>query len=152
MVGNALRDSAVNVGAVNCLKYNDLCKTLSVDRYPTLVALNPPGQPRGTSTEPAIKTLQKAGSYESIVDAIKVEFPDAVDPAAVADVAGARVLEQAEAASKKAQETENETESVGGGASCMLRIEDAVTSVRFFLKIELFTQGSELSEERLGEC
>eukprot|EP00752_Nemacystus_decipiens_P001761 g1702.t1 len=150
MVGKALQDSAVNVGAVNCIKHKDLCHTLSVSAYPTLILLNPPGQPRGTSTEPAIKKLAKSGSYESIVDTIKLEFPDEVDPAAVADVAAARVLEQAEVTSRKTHGTENETGSVGVGAPCILRIEDAVTSVRFFLKNELFTQGPKLSKDRLG--
>eukprot|EP00903_Cladosiphon_okamuranus_P005345 g5341.t1 len=148
MVGNALRDSAINVGAINCLKHGTLCKTLSVDRYPTLIALNPPGQPQGTSTEPSIKKLDKSGSYEEIVDVIKREFPGKVDPAAVDGVAAARVLEQEKAVSAKTQEVD--TESVGGAAPCHLRIEDAAMSVRFFLKNELFTQGLQLDVERLG--
>lgn len=152
MVGNALRDSAINVGAVNCLKHGGLCKTLSVNAYPTLIALNPPGQPQGTSTHPAIKKLDKSGSYEAIVDTIKLEFPGEVNPAAVAGVAAARVLEQAGAVSANTQDTENETESLGGAAPCHLKIEDAATSVRFFLKNELFTQGPKLPKERLGEC
>lgn len=153
MVGKALQDSAVNVGAVNCLKHGDLCRTLSIHRYPTLIALNPPGQPQGTSADPAIKTIEKTSNYEGIVDAIKLEFPDAVDPAAVAHVAAAKVLEQEEAASGKMQETENETGmGEGGGAPCILRIEDAVASVRFCLKNELFTGGHYLSDDRKGEC
>lgn len=145
----------MQVGAVNCLKHRDLCKLLSVGAFPTLIALNPPGQPRGTSAKPSIKNIAKSRAYEDMVDTIKREFPDAVGPAAVGDVAAAAwLLEQQEQGAavpgRKTQETEDENQSVGV-APCILRIEDAVMSVRFFLRIELFTLGDRLSEQRLGE-
>lgn len=38
-----------------------------------------------------------------------------------------------------------------GAISCMLRLEDAIMSVRFSLKNDVFTEGRQLSDDRKGE-
>lgn len=138
------------MGAVNCIKHRDLCRLLMVNAYPTLIALNSPGGPQGTATNPAItKIMKKKNTFESVLDAIKDEFPGAMDAAAVADaevVARARGLEQGNPILDKRVDNVG-----GGGAPCMLRIEDAAVSVRFVLRNEVFVGGETLSKDRMGE-
>ncbi|CAM9676507.1 unnamed protein product, partial [Hapterophycus canaliculatus] len=147
-VGTALRDSDVRVGAVNCIKHRRLCQSLLVDSFPTLIALNAPGERRGTAAEPAVKIMKPTFStYHSVMDAVKTEFPSAlqIDEAAAGSVAVARALEQEET------NLESVIEYVaGGGAPCKLRVEDAAVSIRFVLRNEVFTQGHKLDEQRMG--
>lgn len=150
-VGTALRDSNVKVGAVNCIKHRELCHSLDVPAYPTLVALNSPGEPQGNAANPSVKILKKNGnsySFDNVMGMINAEFPDVLDDAVVADAESvlARGLEQGKPVLEK------RVESVGGGAvRCILRIEDAAVSVRFVLRNEVFVGGETLSKDRMGE-
>ena len=148
-VGTALRDSFLQVGAINCIKHKELCQSILVPSYPTLVAVNSPGEPLGTSDKPAVKILKKGSSnYEAVMGLIEAEFPGAVNELNEADAvvaAASRELEQHQPALGQA------AENVGGGASCILRIEDAAMSVRWVLKYEVFTRVGALDEERKGE-
>lgn len=144
-----LRDSDIKVGAINCVKHRDLCRSLNVPSYPTLLALNSPGAPQGSAADPATKILEKKkNSFANVMDVIKAEFSGALDGAAVADaeMALARGLKEGKHVLDKI------IEDVGGVAPCILRMEDAAVSVRFVLRSEVFVGGETLSEDRMGEC
>ncbi|CAM9576869.1 unnamed protein product [Scytosiphon promiscuus] len=149
-VGTALRDSNVRVGAVNCVKHRELCKSIPVLNYPTLVALNSPSGPRGrgTAAEPATKVIETGShKYESIMNLIEDEFLSVLqgDEGLANDLAVARALEQ-----DAPIFGDGMTQVARGGAPCKLRIEDATVSIRFALRNEVFTQGHKLDEERMG--
>lgn len=111
------------------------------------MALNSPGGPQGNATNPAVKILQKKkNTFDSVMDAIKDEFPGALDGAAVADAEAAALARGLEQRNPKRVENVE-----GAGAPCMLRIEDAAVSVRFVLRNEVFVGGETLSKDRMGE-
>ncbi|CAM9711322.1 unnamed protein product [Pylaiella littoralis] len=146
-VGTVLRDSDIKVGAINCVKHRDLCRSLNVPSYPTLLALNSPGAPQGSAADPATKILEKKkNSFANVMDVIKAEFSGALDGAAVADaeMALARGLKEGKHVLDK------RIEDVGGVAPCILRMEDAAVSVRFVLRSEVFVGGETLSEDRMA--
>lgn len=146
------------MGAVNCVKHGGLCRSLKVHSYPTLMALNWPGAPPGTSAEPATKVIRRgaARSLDSLMSNVEEVFPGMVGGNLGAGAAAARELELPQTGGAVAKELVKA--SVGkrgggvGGATCALRLEDAAVSVRWVLKNDVFTQGHELSKERLGEC
>lgn len=137
VVGNALRDSRVHVGAINCMKHRESCWSLKVERYPTLLALNWPGALQGKPDSLERKLLQSMGSAEEIVKEIEEIFCEG-DKAAV------------DAAVPKPQRKAADADVSEPMPYCMWRVEDAVASIRLALTQEVFTQGSSLSRERLG--
>ncbi|CAM9355093.1 unnamed protein product [Ectocarpus sp. 12 AP-2014] len=153
-VGTALRDTPVHVGAVNCLKHRELCSSLHVPSYPTLMAINSPGEPGGTTDEPAKKVLKKGThSFEAVMDLIKGEFAGALENVTVPDAAAVEVVHVKVTGREKDRRVRGQrraSEEGGAGAPCILRIEDAAVSVRFVLRNEVFTQGTSLDEERMG--
>lgn len=137
----------MQVGAVNCVKHAELCRSIPVPSYPTLVAINSPGEPRGTADKPAAKVMGRGKKkFEDVMSLIEAEFPGAADGTGVA--AAPRVLEQ-----NKRVAVGDVADGAGeAGAPCALRIEDAAMSVRFNLKYEVFTQGPKLTRDQMGEC
>ena len=131
---------------MNCVKHRDFCRAIGVQAYPSLMALNYPGASPGTASEPAMKVLRTGvTTLEATLDQIKGTFCDLLDETAlngVDSISPARMLEQ-----------KQEEKDVGARrkVSCILRLEDAIASVVFALKNDVFTEGLELSEERKGE-
>lgn len=138
------------MGAINCIKHRDLCHSVKVHSYPSLVAVNWPGAPQGTPEEPAINMFKYgSNSFEETMTNIKTAFPGLVEVRAPG----------------QGVEEGNVDLSVGAGtgrvgeavwrtrvAPCALRLEDAAVSVRWILKYDVFTQGLRLSDKRMGEC
>lgn len=116
-VGDALAESSVRVGAVNCVKHSTFCRERGIHLYPSLVALNYPGAGPGTAAKPALKTMKPGHkSFDEVLNEIKGVFS---------------CLDEC--------------------IDCMLRLEDAIMSVRFTLKHDVFTEGLQLSDDRKGE-
>lgn len=139
-VGTALRDSSVRVGAVNCVKHHDLCRSLKVGSYPSLLAVNTPGAPGGTAAEPSVTRITAGSkSLETVMTHVRDLFPGSVGgtPGALAVEVGRPRAEGGGGS--------------GGGGNCVLRLEDATVSVRWVLRNDVFTQGEGLSEERMGK-
>lgn len=125
------------------LRLNVRCESLKVGRYPSLYALNWPGAPTGTAAEPAAKLIKTGGgSADDIFGLIKGIFSDMAAGSVVARELESHIgAEVGEAGGSRG----------GGGAACLLRVEDAAVSVRWILTYDVFTQGSQLSKERMGE-
>lgn len=117
------------------------------------MAINSPGEPGGTADEPAKKVLKKGThSFEAVMDLIKGEFAGVLENVTVPDAAEVvNVSAKAREKDRRVREQRRASEERGAGAPCILRIEDAAVSVRFVLRNEVFTQGSSLDEERMGE-
>lgn len=151
-VGENLHGTPFRVGAINCVKYRTLCRSLKVDRYPTLLLVNWPGAPAGEPGIPASKQISKAGGVEDIVreiekglgegdkNEVKLELPPEGEEQRVAPVeGGAPGVPAAPPADMS-----------NYGTGCPLRIEDAVASIRWVLTHETMVQDT-LEEDRWSE-
>lgn len=146
-VGAAIRTSPIHVGAIDCTKYFDLCRSFKVHSYPSLVGVNWPGAPEGTPEEPSVN-LFKSGShsFEDTMANIETAFPGMIE-------VGVPTREEEEGH----LDLHGEAAKVGGEvwrtrvASCALRLEDAAVSVHWILRNDVFTQGLRLTDKRMGE-
>lgn len=162
-VGAGLEDCGVSVGALNCDKYLSLCRSINVRSYPTVLAFNWPDAPPATEDLPATKTLDKSRDTKDIMQQVREIFGAELTAGGEKDVEEHTV--------ERGLDTEQEGNGGGGGknaavglgggggsggepntgASCGLRVEDAVVSVRYALRNDVFIQGETLPKERLGE-
>lgn len=125
------------------LRLNVRCASLKVGRYPSLFALNWPDAPTRTAAEPAAKLIKTGGgSADDILGLIRDIFSPMAAGSVVARELESRIgAEVGEAGGSRG----------GGGAACVRRVEDAAVSVRWILTYDVFTQGWQLSKERMGE-
>lgn len=157
-MGENLHGTPFRVGAINCVKHRALCRSLKVDRYPTLLAVNWPGAPSGEAGIPAPKPISKAGEVVDIVHQIKtglgegdqkdvdVELPPEGEEQRVAPVeVGPPIVPAVPAVPAPAADMSDY------GTECPLRIEDAVASVRWVLTHETMVQDY-LEEDRWSKC
>lgn len=139
-VGDALAESSVRVGAVNCIKHSAFCRERGIRSYPSITALNYPGAKPGTAAKPAMMTLKSGHkTFDTVLKEIKGVFPCLDEDSLTAGNPVSPVRELGEDIQKP------------GGISCMLRLEDAIMSVRFSLKYDVFSEGAQLSDDRKGE-
>lgn len=149
-VGELLHDTCVRVGALNCTKHRDLCRSLKVTHFPSLLALNWSGAPIvEPGSRAATKPIPRVPGAGDIVAGIQNIFSAEINE---------DNLETGELPSaSKTEGAESAADSAGGrmgdvGATCRLRMEDAVASIRWFLKDEVFINAeNSLDKERLGE-
>lgn len=150
-VGAALQNCTIHVGALSCLKHRELCWSLKVDRYPTLMALNWPGAPPRGEDEPATKSIDKAGTVKVILQQVhhifETKAADMTGDAAVPVAKTELEVDERTGGRGAADGRPGSTE----GVACVHRVEDAVATIRMFLRNDVFTQGQNLSKERLGE-
>lgn len=155
-VGENLTKTPVQVGALNCLNHQDLCWSLGVNKYPTLLAVNYLGSLSGTAESPAFKKLDvRGGPIEKIMGIINAVHPPAVEVDETPEDGVNGSPRRTEEPTRKHEQTavqkritkQLEQES----APCALRMEDAVVSVRWVLSYDVFDRGTELSPERKGE-
>lgn len=146
-VGATVR-GPIHVGAINCDKHRDLCHSFKVHGYPSLVGVNWPGAPEGTPEEPAVNMFKFGShSFEDTMANIETAFPG---------------LLRVGAPEQEAEEGNLGLALEGGKvgdvvwrtrvAPCAVRLEDATVSVRWILRNDVFTQGLQLTDKRMGEC
>lgn len=144
-VGVVLEGSAVRVGAVNCVKHLDLCRSFSIGSYPSLIALTYAAAKGETAAEPSIELMKIGkGSEEDILDLISSFFPRL-------QISDKAFPVQSKAASDIEVEAGMMTQRRLEDATCFDRIEDATVSVRWMLRNDVFSQGTKLSVKRMGE-
>lgn len=118
---------------------------MAVRSYPTILALHWPGASPDEKGKPAKKNLSHGHDVECLVDEAQGIFGSAWR------CGGPDVGEQRELSMHNMEVAPAEgQEAGGGGVTCRDRVEDAVASVRFFLRNDVFIETT-LSKERMGE-
>lgn len=138
-----------HVGAVNCVNHRALCGSLEARRYPSLLAINWPGALPPVDGIPATKIIASQSTPDELVQAVHniFELPEEGIMCNEACV----IKEPRELGTIQLEWEEATYAKPKAEKRCEERLQQAVNSIRLLFLNDIFTEGTTLCDERVGE-